>query len=111
MIPTAVRASSQLNPGARLFMHNFPASSEGAGASTSARLYLTSENLSVTKVSQATSLSLYRERAHDILAVYERMRRCYVDYRVTEYIFDSHESDGDDTSRVRHLRAYAFFLN
>ena len=105
----AERASYQLNPGARIFMHNFPDASAGAGESTSARFYLASENLSFTNVSQATSLTLYRERAEDIRAVYERMWRCYVDNRATEYVFGLHESDGDDASRVRHLRANAFF--
>ena len=102
----AARAPSQPNPSARFFTRNTPDASARVGAGTSTRINLTYEDLSVTNVSRATSLSLYRERARDIRAVFERMWRCYADNRVTEFIYDSHEGDGDDASRVRHLRAY-----
>ena len=71
--------------------------------SAPARINLTYEELSIDSILHTTTLSLYRERAKDIRAIYEQMWRCFAGNRVTVFTYNSHEGDGDDVSRIINL--------
>ena len=67
---------------------------------------MTYEELLPDNIPHATTLSLYRERARNIRAAYERMWRCFAGNLVTEFMYESREGDGDDASRMKNLRDY-----
>ena len=88
------------------FVRETTSASAQPSSRASARINVTYEELSLDNIPHATTLSLYRERARNIRAVYERMWRCFAGNRVTEFMYDSQEGDGDDVSRIKNLRDY-----
>jgi len=74
--------------------------------SAAARVHMTYEELSVENIARASTVTLLRERARDLRAVYVRMWRCFAGNKPTEFLYDSTEGDGGETSKMANLNSY-----
>ena len=70
------------------------------------RVQLAYHELNIRNVHRATTVTLLRERAPDLRAVYARMWRCFADNPVTPFLYDTKEGEGSWDSRARNLKKY-----
>lgn len=91
-------------------VRNAGSSSNVAANASAMRTEIPYDDLSVSNVAFATTLSLLRERERYLSAIYQRMARCLDDGKVLEFSQQSKEGPYDDTTRKRNLKDVVCYL-